>query len=505
MQETNGVILYQEQVMKIAQVLAGYTLGQAHMLRRAMGKKKPEEMARQRQIFLEGARKQKVPADKAEQIFDLMEKFAGYGFNKSHSAAYALISYQTAYLKAHYPQAFMAATLSCDMGSTDKVATLVNDCRSMGIEVLPPDINASDWEFMPEEEGIRYGLGAIKGVGEAVIRELVRTRNAGGAFASFEEMILRLPERTMNKRTCEALIKAGAMHAVIPHLHAGLEGLAEAMDEASRRRREKLSQQSALFEVAEPSGEGMGLFPDVPEWSQGECLQAEREVLGFYLTGHPLEEYLVNCSGLADLNLSQLGDVADQSGVVIPVGVSSIREHKGGRGTMAFIQVEDLFGRAEAVCFAKVYEASRDIWHADQPLLLAARVDASRDEPALLVEAVEPLAKILPELVVRVRVESSSMAWDEATIAGIEALKHEKPGNVRFQFHVRLPDGSIAELESKPILCWDRDVESWFKECFGADAVHIQCRTWKPETVAGKGANSRNGWGNRQGGGMNGK
>jgi len=487
LEETNGVILYQEQVMQIAQVLAGYTLGQADMLRRAMGKKKPEEMAKQRQIFMEGAEKKKVPADRAEQIFDLMEKFAGYGFNKSHSAAYALISYQTAFLKAHYPQAFMAATLSCDMGSTDKVAALVNDCRSMGIEILPPDVNASDWEFVPEGEGIRYGLGAIKGVGEAVIRELVRTRKEGGAFPNFEEMILRLPERTMNKRTCEALIKAGAMRDLIPHVRAGLEGLAEAMDEAVRRRKEKLSQQSALFEVAEPVGGTNGLFPELSAWSQGECLQAEREVLGFYLTGHPLEEYLTNCNGLGDLNLSELTDAEDQASVVIPVGVSSIREHKGGRGTMAFIQVEDLFGRAEAVCFAKLYETSREIWQADQPLLLAARVDRSKDEPALIVEAVEPLEKMLPELVGRVRVESSNIALDEATIEGLEKLGREKPGNVRFQFHVRLADGSIAELESKPMLCWDRDVESWFRECFGTDAVHLQCRKWKPEVAESRG------------------
>jgi len=489
LQETNGVILYQEQVMQIAQVLAGYTLGQADMLRRAMGKKKPEEMAKQRKIFMEGAEKQKVPVDRAEQIFDLMEKFAGYGFNKSHSAAYALISYQTAYLKTHFPQAFMAATLSCDMGTTDKVATLINDCRGMEIEVLPPDINASSWEFVPEGNAIRYGLGAVKGVGEAAIMALVETREKSGAFTTFEDMILRVPERTMNKRTCEALIKAGAMHAVVPHVHAGLVGLAGALDEALRRRKEHLSQQSALFEVTEPSGDGYGLFPNLPEWSQGECLQAEREVLGFYLTGHPLEEHLANTTGLGDLNLSQLAEVADQSNVVIPVGVSSIREHKGGRGTMAFIQVEDLFGRAEAICFAKLYEGSRDSWHADQPLLLAARVDASKDEPTLIVEAVKLLDEIFPSLVARVRIESSSIAWDTSIISEIETLSREKPGDVRFQFHVRLPDGSIAELESKPLLCWDRDVESWLKQRFGPESVHIQCRPWKPETNGGGGKN----------------
>ncbi|MDX8395468.1 MAG: DNA polymerase III subunit alpha [Mariprofundaceae bacterium] len=479
LQETNGVILYQEQVMQIAQVLAGYTLGQADMLRRAMGKKKPEEMQKQREIFMEGAEKNNHNSAKAEQIFDLMEKFAGYGFNKSHSAAYGLICYQTAYLKAHFPQAFRAATLSCDMGNSDKVAALVVDCRSMGLEMLPPDINASDWEFIPDNEHLRFGLGAVKGVGEAAIRDLVKTRVEGGVFTSFEDMVMRLPEKTLNKRICEALAKAGAFGDLVPHVRAGLEGMTEALDEATRRRKEHLARQSALFEVSEPAG-GTGLFPLLSKWSQGECLQAEREVLGFYLTGHPLEEYLNNINGLGDTHLGFLSDLEDGAKVIIPIGISAIREHRGARGTMAFIQVEDLHARCELVMFADLYGEHRELLQTDQPLLLAARLDLSKDEPTLLAEALTSLTEIIPQLIGRVRIDCSSIALDDDTLASVKSLPSLKQGDIDLQFHVHLPNGNIAELETSTRFDWNNDVKLSLQERFGKEALHLFCRAWKP-------------------------
>jgi len=477
LQETNGVILYQEQVMQIAQVLAGFTLGQADMLRRAMGKKKPEEMAIQRKIFMAGAEQQKINLDKAEQIFDLMEKFAGYGFNKSHSAAYALISYQTAYLKAHFPQAFMAATLSCDMGNTDKVAILVTDCRNMDIEILPPHINASDWEFRPENNAIRYGLGAIKGVGEAAIRTVVAERKNNGAFASFEDLILRSPARTLNKRILEALIKAGALNELIPHQQAALEGLSDTLEQLSRKRKEFASNQSALFELAEP--ENHHGFPLTQVWSPGECLQAEREVLGFYLTGHPLEAYLDRSSGLGNCNLSQLATHEDGAQVVIPVGISSIRQYHGGRGTMAFIQVEDLHGQAEMVCFSRLYSESAELLAADQPLLVAARVDKSRgDEPTLVAEAIASLDMILPELVTEIQISAASIAWDEVTLARLKSAA--SGGKARLSFHVRLPDASLAILSTGPCIDWSDHVKAQLEARFGTEAIYIRCKSWNP-------------------------
>ena len=475
--ETNGVILYQEQVMQIAQVLAGYTLGQADMLRRAMGKKKPEEMAKQRKIFMAGAEKKKVPLDKAEQIFDLMEKFAGYGFNKSHSAAYALISYQTAYLKTHFPQAFMAATMSCDMGNTDKIATLVTDCRNMDIEVLPPDFNTSDWEFRPEKDAIRFGLGAIKGVGEAAIRTIVDVRQQDGIFTSFENLIMRAPSRTLNKRILEASIKAGALDTLISHRHAALAGLNDVLEQLIRKRRDYASHQSALFEVAEPEGNEGG-FPSMPEWSAGECLQAEREVLGFYLTGHPLESYMNRMKNLGDCHLGELAEREDGAQVVIPVGVSSIRPYTGGRGTMAFIQLEDLHGQAEMVCFTKLYAESAELLSADTPLLVAARIDKSKDEPVLIADAIISLDVILPELVAEIRISAASIAWDEMTLARLKSMA--QGGDARLAFHVRLPDASLAQLITGPCMRWDEAVKAQLDARFGSDAVTVYCKSWQP-------------------------
>ena len=477
LQETNGVILYQEQVMQIAQVLAGYTLGQADMLRRAMGKKKAEEMAEQRKFFMQGAEKQKHDLDKAEQIFDLMEKFAGYGFNKSHSAAYALISYQTAFLKTHYPKAFMAATLTCDMGNTDKVAALVTDCRNMEIEILPPHVNDSDWEFKPSNDAIRYGLGAIKGVGEAAIQEMVEERRTNGSFDNFEALIMRSQGRTLNKRVLEALIKAGALQGMIPHQRAALEGLAEVVEMLGRKRKEYASNQSTLFEVAEPEA-GEGGFPNVTPWNPGECLQAEREVLGFYLTGHPLESFLKRTSGLADCNLAQLGEREQDAQIVIPVGISSIRPYNGRKGTMAFVQIEDLHGQAEMVCFSDLYAEASELLNGDDPVLVAAKVDRSKDEPVLIAEAIASLDGILPELVQEIVITTASISLDEMTLARLKSMA--TGGDARLSFHVRLPDASLAQLITGPCMSWNDAVKAQLDARFGPDAVHLRCKSWQP-------------------------
>jgi len=481
LKETNGVILYQEQVMQIAQVLAGYTLGQADMLRRAMGKKKPEEMNQQRKIFMEGAVENKIPADKAEHVFDLMEKFAGYGFNKSHSAAYALICYQTAYLKAHFPQAFMAATLSCDMGDSDKVAVLVDDCAQMGLKVLPPDVNASGWEFLPEGDAIRFGLGAVKGVGEAAVRSLVETRQAGGVFTSFEEMVFRLPAKALNKRVCEALVKAGALQAMVPHKRAGLEGMSAALTEAARRRHDRLARQAGLFAVAEAVGDGRDLFLGTEPWDERESLEAEREVLGFYLTGHPLESYLKHVSGLGDMHLGQLETCLDEAKVVLPVFVSAMKEFRTQRGAMAFVQLEDLHGRAEMVVFAKLYGEYRELLHSGEPLLLAAKVDASKDAPTLIAEALVLLKDVLPELTKRIVVSSQAACFDAEMMRNMASLPVGEATEARWQFQLSLPNGSIAQLESlRPAPPWTADVKRRLQEWLGVDAVSVQCSAWQP-------------------------
>ncbi|HEY7995374.1 MAG TPA: DNA polymerase III subunit alpha, partial [Steroidobacteraceae bacterium] len=289
---TYGVILYQEQVMQIAQVLAGYTLGGADLLRRAMGKKKAEEMAQQRSIFVSGAVARGVREGLAAHIFDLMEKFAGYGFNKSHSAAYALLSYQTAYLKAHYPAQFMAAVLSADMEHTDKVVTLIKECSDMGLAVLPPDVNASVYAFTAcEERSIRYGLGAVRGVGEAAVEALIGERARQGPFASLEDLCRRLDLQKVNRRVLEALLRSGSLDALGPNRATLMDRLAAAMQLGDQNMRAHEAGQNDLFGLV---GDARASAPQpvprapLPEWSEAVRLTGERETLGLYLTGHPL-------------------------------------------------------------------------------------------------------------------------------------------------------------------------------------------------------------------------
>lgn len=478
--ETYGVILYQEQVMQIAQKLAGYSLGQADLLRRAMGKKIGSEMARQRETFLQGAKKNKIPKNKAEHIFDLMAKFAEYGFNKSHSAAYALIAYQTAFLKTHYPRAFMAATLSCDMGNSDKVQMLIENCRKMGMEMLPPDINASEWEFIPEGDAIRFGLGAVKAVGEVAVRNIIGNRKQSGKFTTMQGLLRRIDSKSANKRMLEAMIKAGAMDEIVPHRHAALKGLPVISEHASRQRREARAGQSALFSSAESVAE-KNLFPEVTAWGLGDQLKSEREVLGFYLTGHPLEEYLDKVHGLSDGCLSDLSKWENGTRVIIPVGVAQIRLHRGGKGQMAFIRVEDLSAGAELVCFPRLYARIGEDLDSDKALLIAATVDKSRDDPVLLAEDIALLDGILPELVESIEIHTSAMAWDEKAIESLAAISKRYPGKSRLLFNVCLGGGSIARICCEQNLCWNEEVKNCIEKLFGVDSLHLYCRKWQPE------------------------
>ena len=306
LQQTYGVILYQEQVMQIAQILAGYSLGAADLLRRAMGKKKPEEMAKQRELFTSGAEKNGVKPDVAEHIFDLMEKFAGYGFNKSHSAAYALISYHTAWLKAHYPAAFMAATMSADIDNTDKVVFLLSDCTDMELTVEPPNINACYYGFRPINDAtILYGVGAVKGIGKAVVESIVDERENNGKFVNLFDFCNRLDNKKVNKRVLEALIKSGAMDDFLQHRAALLAEVPGAMKAAGQQQQDEEAGQSDMFGLEEKPVMEI-VQNEVPEWSDEQRLAAEKETLGLYLTGHPFNRYLDEFTGISDKNLQEM-------------------------------------------------------------------------------------------------------------------------------------------------------------------------------------------------------
>jgi len=309
-----GVILYQEQVMQIAQVLAGYSLGEADLLRRAMGKKKPEEMAKQRSIFLAGAEKQSVDPGRANYIFDLMEKFAGYGFNKSHSAAYALIAYQTAYLKAHYPEAFMAAVMSADMDHTDKLVILQKDCRQMGIELVPPSVNRSEFEFSVDGPNrVVYGLGAIKGVGRGVVEAVVAERESNGLYKDLIDFCSRVDGAKLNRRALEAMIKAGALDGLAPNRASLLACAKDAMKVADHMAHAAATGQTDLFGTAAASAPP-SLGAEIRELTARDRLAGERESLGLYLTGHPFDEYREHCRYFTHGSLASLAQVAKPTG-----------------------------------------------------------------------------------------------------------------------------------------------------------------------------------------------
>ena len=376
---THGVILYQEQVMQIAQVLAGYTLGGADMLRRAMGKKKPEEMAKQRSIFVEGAVGLGVEEANAAYIFDLMEKFAGYGFNKSHSAAYALLSYQTAWLKVHYPADFMAAVLSSDMDKTDKVVTLIDEAKAMDLKVLPPDVNHSDFQFtVPDPRTIRYGLGAVKGVGEGAVASLMEERKTR-PFADLANLCQRLDLQKANRRTLEALIKAGCMDS-FGHTRATLmESLPAAMQLGEQKSRAATTGQNDLFggfsvETA-PEVASVAL-KEMPEWSERERLQGERDTLGLYLTGHPLDEFRVEAKAFTSGRLVDVGGA--------PKPASNKNQWSGGkqatiaglvldvrkRQNRTILQLDDGSARMEVTLFDDLVQQHRDLVQKDALVLV---------------------------------------------------------------------------------------------------------------------------------------
>ncbi len=383
---TYGVIVYQEQVMQIAQVLAGYSLGSADMLRRAMGKKKAEEMAKQRQFFLEGAEKRGIDEKTAGPIFDLMEKFAEYGFNKSHSAAYALVAYQTAWLKAHYPAAFMAAVLSADMDNTDKIVGLIDECRDMGLTVLPPDVNESQIRFtVADEQTIRYGMGAIKGVGEAALAGIVEECGNHGAFSDLYDFCRRIDMKKVNRRVMDALVKSGALDGLGGDRASLAASLTKATHIAEQYRRDAASGQNDMFglmsdDVDQESNDDVALVAAEP-WSKEYLLAAEKETLGLYLSGHPIDRYVDELAQFIPKRINDLdapeskGYQRNEIGVItagLIVAIRTMKNKNGGR--MAFITLDDQTARLEVRVFADVYEQYQTLLQPDKLVVIQGKI-----------------------------------------------------------------------------------------------------------------------------------
>jgi|YNPBryBLVA2012_1023415.scaffolds.fasta_scaffold04253_1 DNA polymerase-3 subunit alpha len=476
LEETYGVIVYQEQVMQIAHRLAGYTLGEADILRRAMGKKKPEEMAAQRERFLRGALQRGHPRRKVEKLFDLMEQFAGYGFNKSHSAAYAYLAYITAYLKAHYPVYFMAALLTSETGNTAKVVKYINECREMGIRVLPPDVNASDWSFTPDGEAIRFGLGAIKNLGQSSVEAILAARREVGRFRSLYQFCERVDLSSLNRRVLENLIKAGAMDSLGGHRAQLLAALDGAVEAGQRAWRDRANGQAGLFAGWQDASNLEKPLPAAPEWTAEQKLAFEKEVLGFYVTGHPLEQYAEKIRELATHTSDTLEGLARGAEVALCGLLTSVQRRRTREGRpWAAAQLEDSYGTADLVVFGQHYERlAESLKEGEAVLLRGTALPEEGAPPKISVQEIVPLAVAglrLPALI-SIRVPLAASPTGEAAEA-LARLFQRKPGPTEVRLRLEQPRDFSVILDITQKVRPDREFKLEIERICGPDALEV--------------------------------
>ena len=481
LQETLGVIVYQEQVMQIANRLAGYSLGEADLLRRAMGKKIAEEMAAQRERFVTGAVKNGYPPKKIEKIFDLMAQFAGYGFNKSHSAAYALLAYHTAYLKTHYPVEFMAALLTSVTGSTDDVVKYINECREMGIAVEPPDINVSDANFTPHGSAIRFGLAAVKNVGGNAIESIVAARRNLGKFESIFAFCEKVDLRLLNKRVLESLIKSGAMDALGRRAQL-MAVLDKAIERAQKTQRDAESGQHGLFGVfqEEEVHNHIDRLPETPDWDEHQRLAAEKEILGFFITGHPLEKYREKLEDLRALNTQEISAMKSSTGkdenITTAGMITNLRVLKSKKGDFyAQGSLEDMSGSIDMLVFPEAYRKLQEKVKLQVPVLIRGGVRIEEGaNPKLTVNDILPLeeAKVpLPKsLRIRIQVENA----EDFTVDQLHSLCRERKGEAKVLFDVEREGDFMVVMEAEDYNVQpDRNFIARVEELCGRGAVRI--------------------------------
>ncbi len=444
LEETFGVIAYQEQVMQVAVTIGGFTMGEADVLRKAMGKKDPVAMAKQKEKFVSGAAARGFAKKKAEELWEYIEPFAGYGFNKSHSVAYAMLAYKTAYLKAHYPVAFMAAMLSCEMGATDEIVKYVNESREMGIRILPPDVNQSEWTFSVVGDAIRFGLGAIKGVGESAGEAVLAARRAHGSFKSFAHFVLEVDAQAVNQKVFDALVKSGACDSLGTTHRAALAGsIAGLADQAQRRRREIEAGQSNLF----GSGSASPLPPEPPStvrpWTESERLRLEKEALGFYLSGNPLIEFEAHLKRLVSHTTDQLRGgfqgTATVGGLVTRISRAKIKSGQNAGRVMGRFVLEDLHGSLPVTVFADQLQRYDSLLVEDAAVIVKGQVRERGAENEMTVEEMTLLAKAVEKLVSGVRL-SLDRELPQTEMLRLRDVLTDHPGEVAVEFEMRLGD-----------------------------------------------------------------
>ena len=474
LKETYGVIVYQEQVMQIASKLAGFSLGAADLLRRAMGKKKKTVMQAQKNQFLSGCKERGIPASKAERIFKLMEQFAGYGFNKSHSAAYALLAYQTAYLKTHYPVQFMAALLGSEMSNTDKIVKHLAECKEMGIRILPPDINASQLDFLASGKDIKFGLAAIRNVGESAIRAILKCRPEDEDFASFSEFCENVDLRVVNRRAVESLIKAGSFDSLGYHRKSLFEFLDCAIESGQNAQRDRLSGQKKLFMAPEmTSAEGpVSDIPDAGEWPDRQKWTYEKETLGYYVTGHPLRNYTRELEKFSKFSTLEITE--EISGQEVSVGgmITGLRELRTRKGdSMAAFELEDLSGTVQVLVWPDAYKRNSQLMEDDVPVLVRGRCELdAKGEIRLLCSQLFHLDTLWDTVVQKARIRISLPSLDSEKVSQLHALVSHNQGTCPLEFELlQLKEYRIRvipqeDLLINPIPSFIQEVEKLFGE-----------------------------------------
>jgi DNA polymerase-3 subunit alpha len=453
LRDTYGIIVYQEQVMQIAQVIAGYSLGSADLLRRAMGKKKPEEMQKHKEIFLYGDEKLNIPGakkkgfdlKKSEEIFDLMAKFAEYGFNKSHSAAYAMVTYQTAYLKAHYPMEYMSALLSNEVDKGDKVVVFIEECKRMGIKVLPPDINESYKDFTIDEHSIRFGLGAIKNVGSGAIDIIVEERENNGQYKNISDLCKRIDLRQVNRKVLESLIKAGALDCFGKKRSQLLNVLDDVLSNSQKHQKMAMQGIVTVFDLLSDMHEEENNtddidYPDIDEIPESELLKHEKEVLGFYVSSHPLSKYQY-LLGLMTINLSQLEEMQHDSQVTIGGIVKDVKYHlTKSQEKMAFITVEDLEGVCDVVIFPKLFAQNVRHIEEDKIIIVKGRYNINEDRKSVVAEEIYDIAEALEKLTEYIVIKINPVGMTKEKVAEIKQAVTINKGGIPLKFAIKRED-----------------------------------------------------------------
>ena len=482
LEPTYGVILYQEQVMKVASVMANYSLGEADILRRAMGKKISELMMAQRDRFVKGATANGIESSKANHVFELMAKFAEYGFNKSHSAAYALIAYQTAYLKSHYPVEFMAALMNSFLSSSDQVVKLINVCAQMDIRILPPDVNESGRAFQVVGRMIRFGLGAVKNVGEAAIEVILRCREEDGPFRSIHDFCERIDSQKVNRRVLEQLVRCGAFDTLHPGRAQVMAGLDEALDRASAVQRDRQAGQMNLFEMLRSKKKTSApVLPDIPEWDSRTRLQFEKESLGFYISGHPLDFYRQQISAICTADTQSVKEKREGTEVVVCGLFSVVKEITTKRGErMAFLMVEDREGTIEVVAFAEPYTQARPLLDGDEPLAVWGKVQHDEKATKLLANRILSMEEAQLQSVEAVHIKLDASSMDRDGFGRLRHLLMSHPGECRAMLHLLVSEKGEAVLDlSKfavnPTHSFFEDIRKYFgPDC--AEPVYKACK-----------------------------